>query len=254
MREDIDPVRKSSSAAGALEASIDAKAQVIQPKSEAERPFESDQAVLPLSATTQGLKREHSNATLRSTGAGSDEKTGPVPTVADIVTSPTSNETVHRSNSQLSSGRLVLPNLIQPLPPKAASQIAIRLEAAGDSGQVELRIHERNGEVRIDVRSNDVSTAASLRLNLGDLVKRLDLGGFGSELIHRDSDFIKQPNEHVQHFPGDDSSQGYSFLSDNSHQHPHHQNQASQQEKQPDGSDDALEELRSIFNDFTKDF
>ena len=251
MSEASTPIPRSVSAAGPLETLVEGRAQVIQRSSGARPPVEGDLANSPLLAPGHVWKREHVNATLCSADTGSEQRTGPVAVVTDTVKSQASNQTVHSANLQLSSGRaLATPDLSQPLPPKAASQIAIRLEAAGESGQVELRIRERGGEVQIDVRSSDLGIATNLKQNLGDLVKRLDLKGFGSDLIHQDTDLVKQPVEHVQHVPGDDSSRGYSSFSDNSRQHQ--QNQGSRQDNQPDVSDDALEELRNIFNDFNK--
>lgn len=251
MSEVHTPFPDSVSEEGPLASPVRVRAQDIQRNSSAGHLVEVDPTNSPPVVPGHVWKREHVDAMLRSAETGSEQKTGHLAMVTDAVRPQASNETVHSANPQLPSGRaLAILNSSQPLPQKAASQIAIRLEATGESGPVELRIRERNGEVHIDVRSSDVSTATSLKQNLGDLVKRLDIGGFRGELIHQDTDLVKQAVEHVHHVPGDDSSRGYSFLSDSSRQHQHQQNQARRQENQPDVSDDALEELRSIFNDF----
>ena len=138
----------------------------------------------------------------------------------------------------------------------AASQIAIRLDSGNDSGQVELRIRERAGEVQIAVRSTDQGVATTLREDLGDLVKRLEPHAAAMDLLRQEANPAESSSQHAaSHIPGSDSSRGYFYFSDAAQQQPRQRQQQQQQNRpsapQPDAAPDALEELRSAFNDLT---
>ena len=144
-----------------------------------------------------------------------------------------------------------LPSLTQPPPATAASQIAIRLDSGGESGQVELRIRERAGEVQIAVRSTDQGVATTLRRDLGELVKRLDTHTTNTEVLRQDASPTGPGAHQVRNLPGSDSSRGYSYFSDDAQQRQRQQQQQQDRQRatQPEAVDEALQELRSVFND-----
>ena len=158
------------------------------------------------------------------------------------------------SGQQLAAPRSpTMPSLTQPPPATAVSQIAIRLDASGESGQVELRIRERGGEVQIAVRTTDQGVATTLRQDLGELVKRLEPHATNTEVFRPDSSTVEPGSHQVRHLPGSDSSRGYSYFSDDAQQRQRQQQQQQDRQRatQPEAAGDAKEELRSLFNDLS---
>jgi hypothetical protein len=64
-----------------------------------------------------------------------------------------------------------------------ARTISLRV-ADGTEQRVELKVTERAGEVRVEVRAGDADLAGSLRENLGDLVRRVEQNGLRAEGWH----------------------------------------------------------------------
>jgi hypothetical protein len=60
----------------------------------------------------------------------------------------------------------------------------IRLEIGGGDHRVEVRLMERGGEVRVDVRTPDTHLASTLREDLSALSSRLTESGFRTETWH----------------------------------------------------------------------
>lgn len=62
----------------------------------------------------------------------------------------------------------------------AAQEISIRI-AQPDASPVDLRVIERSGQVRVDVRTNDAAMQTSLRQDLGTLTSSLQRAGYHAE-------------------------------------------------------------------------
>jgi hypothetical protein len=146
-----------------------------------------------------------------------------------------------------------MPNLTQLPQAASTSQIAIRLDTGSDTGQVELRIRERAGEVQIAVRSSDPEVASSLRVDLGDLVKRLDPRSATSDSFHSEAAPADVGSQALRHGL-EDSSNGYSLTDDKQQRQRHPQEQQHQQQQeqrrtsQTQPVSEGLEELQNIIN------
>jgi hypothetical protein len=74
----------------------------------------------------------------------------------------------------------------QPTPAAHSSEartISLRLADTGEQ-QIDLKVTDRGGDVKVAVRTADVDLAGSLRDNLGDLVHKLEQSGFRAESWH----------------------------------------------------------------------
>jgi len=63
-----------------------------------------------------------------------------------------------------------------------AQEISIRI-AQPDASPVDLRVTERSGQVRVDVRTNDTAMQTTLRQDLGALANSLQRAGYHAEII-----------------------------------------------------------------------
>ncbi len=124
-----------------------------------------------------------------------------------------------------SSEAAPLPSRLIPEPaaPVASSQPVRDLSfhiGAGTANQVDVRIQDRAGEVRVAVHSSDPELTTDMRQQLGDLVVRLDRAGYHSETF--------KPTSETQ------SAQSSSESSDSGKQDSSGDSQQQQQE-QPQG-------------------
>ena len=213
----------------------------------------------PHSSTHDPVRRSTPNPNTKITGIRSPanpELSSDSPAFLDQTTSartvgevpvPQNSRSPVRSAPQMTAPST--PTIAQLPQATSASQIAIRLDSGAELGQVELRIRERGGEVQIAVRSTDSGVAATLREDLGDLMKRLDPHASPPEATHRDINATSEPGQIIRQVHSSETSRGSSSLTDHPHQQQQQQRQRQQQQApQPEAPHGSLDELRSAIH------